>query len=209
MNRRLVWVGVMLVVASGAARWAGAAEQEARAATGEEKEQAADSGEPADKAPAPEPAAAPVPVADPLALSVGAPATPDGLISVDFKDADIRQVLRIIALKSGVDIVAGPDVEGLVTIKLTGVPWQEALDIILRTYSLTYERKENIIRVMTLEAVEQEALSNQVYPLNYAKAKEVADIIKEMLSDRGKVKFDERTNTVIVTDLPSNLFQLK
>ncbi len=133
----------------------------------------------------------------------------DAMVSVDFKDADVRQVLRIISLKSGVDIVAGPDVEGTVTIKLTNVPWEQALDIILRTYGLTYERKGNIIRVMTLEAVEQEALSNEVFTLNYARAKEVGDIVKEMISDRGKVKFDERTNTVIVTDLPSTLFQLK
>ena len=132
-----------------------------------------------------------------------------GVISVDFKDADIRQVLRILSLKSGVDIVVGPDVEGLVTIKLTNVPWEQALDILLRTYGLTYERKGNVIRVLTLAAVEQEALSTEVFPLNYAKAKEVLDVLKEMLTDRGKVKFDERTNAVIVTDIPSSLFQLK
>lgn len=140
-----------------------------------------------------------------------APAAPTipGLISVDFKDADIRQVLRIISLKSGTDIVAGIDVEGLVTIKLTNVPWEQALEIILRTYGFTYERKGNIVRVMTVEALESEALSTEVFPLDYAKAKEVPDVIKEMLSDRGKVKFDERTNTVIVTDIPTNLFQIK
>ena len=135
-------------------------------------------------------------------------ASAPGTVSVDFKDADIRQVLRIISLKSGVDIVAGPDVEGLVTIKLTDVPWEQALGIILRTYGFTYERQGNIARVMTLEALEQEALSTKVFPLDYAKAKEVPDVIKEMLSDRGKVKFDDRTNTVIVTDIPTTLFQI-
>ncbi len=139
---------------------------------------------------------------------IPAPAS-NGLISVDFKDADVRQVLRIISLKSGVDIVAGTDVEGLVTIKLTNVPWEQALEIILRTYGFTYERKGNIVRVMTVEALEGEALSTEVFPLGYAKAKDVPDILKEMLSDRGRVKFDERTNTVIVTDIPTNLFQIK
>jgi type IV pilus assembly protein PilQ len=138
----------------------------------------------------------------------GAPSA-EGLVSIDFKDADIRQVLRVIALKSGVDIVAGNDVEGLVTIKLTNVPWEVALDIILRTYGLTYERKGQIVRVMTVEALEQEALATEVFPLDYATAKEVPGVIQEMLSDRGRVKFDERTNTVIVTDVPSNLFQIK
>lgn len=147
--------------------------------------------------------------ADAEAPSVQPSTGQPGTVSVDFKDADIRQVLRVLSLKSGVDIVAGPDVEGLITIKLTQVPWEQALDIILRTYGLTYERKANVIRVMTLASVEQEAVSTEVFPLSYAKAKEVLDIVKEMLSERGKVKYDERTNTVIVSDIPSTLFQLK
>jgi type IV pilus assembly protein PilQ len=142
------------------------------------------------------------------AASAGAVDT-KGLVSVDFKDADIRQVLRILSLKSGVDIVAGNDVEGLVTIKLTNIPWEQALDIILRTYGFTYDRKGNIVRVLTLESLEQEALSTEVFPLSYAKAKAVPDVVNEMLSDRGRIKFDERTNTVIVTDIPSTLFQVK
>ncbi|MBI3319377.1 MAG: secretin and TonB N-terminal domain-containing protein [Candidatus Omnitrophica bacterium] len=133
----------------------------------------------------------------------------ESLISVDFKDADIRQVLRVIALKSGTDIVAGPDVEGLITIKLTDVPWEQSLDIILRTYGLTYERKGRVIRVLTLKSVEQEALATDVFPLNYAKAQDVTKVLNNMRSDRGRVEIDERTNTVIVTDLPANLFQLK
>lgn len=141
-------------------------------------------------------------------VSAAATSSPSGLVSVDFKDADIRQVLRILSLKSGVDIVAGSDVEGLVTIKLTNVPWEQALDIILRTYGFTYERKGNIVRVLTVTSLEKEALSSEVFALNYAKAKDVPDVLKEMLSDRGRVKFDERTNTVIVTDIPSSLFQI-
>ncbi|MDP3723354.1 MAG: secretin N-terminal domain-containing protein [Candidatus Omnitrophota bacterium] len=142
-------------------------------------------------------------------VTVATPGAASGLVSVDFKDADIRQVLRILSLKSGVDIVAGSDVEGLVTIKLTDVPWEQALDIVLRTYGFAYERKGKIIRVMSTAALEQEALSTEVFPLGYAKAKEVPEVVKEMLSDRGKVKFDERTNTVIVTDIPTSLFQIK
>ncbi len=146
--------------------------------------------------------------ADAAAVTESAPIT-EGFISVDFKDADIRQVLRIISLKSGVDIVAGTDVEGLVTIKLTDVPWQQAMDIILRTYGFTYEQQGRIVRVMTIDALEKEALQTRVFPLNYANSKNVPDVLKEMLSDRGRVKFDERTNTVIVTDIPANLFQIQ
>ncbi len=151
------------------------------------------------------------PAGEPASTAAAPAAQPagSGLVTVDFKDADIRQVLRILSLKSGVDIVAGNDVEGLVTIKLTNVPWEEALDIILRTYGFTYERKGKIVRVMTLSALEQEALATQVFPLDYAKAKEVPDIIAEMLSERGRVKFDDRTNTIIVTDVPTSLFQIQ
>ena len=153
--------------------------------------------------------ATPADAATPAATPGDETVASNGLLSIDFKEADIRQVLRIIALKGGVDIVAGNDVEGVVTIKLTNVPWEEALDIILRTYGFTYERKGKIVRVMTIAALELEALDTEVFPLDYAKAKDVPVVINEMLSDRGRVKFDERTNTVIVTDVPSSLFQIK
>lgn len=133
----------------------------------------------------------------------------NGNISIDFKDAELQQVLRIISLKSGVDIVAGPDVTGVITIKLTNVPWEQALDIILRTYGFTYERQNDIVRVMTVEALQQEALSTRVFPLDYANAEEVQEIILEMLSDRGRIRFDTRTNTVIVTDIPTAIFQIQ
>lgn len=165
---------------------------------------------PADSGPAAtEEASVAEPAAPGAVPAVPQPVQVPGVISVDFKDADIRQVLRVISLKSGVDIVAGSDVEGLVTIKLTNVPWEQALDIILKTYGFAYERKNNVVRVMTVAALEQEALSTGVFPLNYAKAKDVPDVVKEMLSDRGRVKFDERTNTVIVTDISANLFQIE
>ena len=112
----------------------------------------------------------------------------EGIISIDFKDAELQQVLRVISLKSGVDIVAGPDVTGLVTIKLTNVHWEEALDIILRTYGYTYERNNSIVRVMTISALEQEALTTEVFPLDYADAETVPEIIADMLSDRGRVR---------------------
>ena len=186
-TRASYWL-VGLLVVGGWAVGAWAEGEEEAASSPQMDETAASPQEPADAEPA-------------------APQTP-GLVSIDFKDADIRQVLRVIALKSGVDIVAGSDVEGLVTIKLTNVPWEQALDIILRTYGFTYDRQDKIVRVMTLDALEQEALATQVFPLDYAKAKEVPDVIQEMLTERGKVKFDERTNTIIVTDVPTSLFQI-
>lgn len=134
--------------------------------------------------------------------------TAPGNVTMDFKNADVHNVLRILSYKSGVNIVAGPEVTGMITIRLTDVPWERALDIILRTYGFAYEREGNIIRVTTIEGLKQEELTTEVYSLNYAKAEEVTESVKEMLTDRGRIKFDERTNVAIVTDIPTSLYQI-
>ncbi len=134
-----------------------------------------------------------------------------GNITVDFKEADIRTVLRILSEKSGVNIVASKDVEGVVTIRLNNVYWEKALDIICKNYNYAFERDGNIIRVTTVENLKQEELTTEVFSLNYAKAKEISEAIKEMLTSRGKdkIKFDERTNVLIVTDIPTNLYKVR
>ncbi len=135
--------------------------------------------------------------------------TSPGNVTMDFKDADINNVLRILSYKSGMNIVAGKDVTGLVTIRLNNVPWEKAMDVILRTYGYTYEREGNIIRVTTSANLENEELITEVFSLNYAVAKDVPGAIQEMLSSRGKVKFDERANLVIVTDIATNIYKIK
>ncbi|MFH0839949.1 MAG: secretin N-terminal domain-containing protein [Candidatus Omnitrophota bacterium] len=134
-----------------------------------------------------------------------------GNITVDFKEADIRTVLRILSEKSGVNIVASKDVEGTITIRLNNVYWEKALDIICKNYSCAFERDGNIIRVTTVENLKQEELTTEVFSLNYANAEDVAGAVAEMLSLRGKdkVRFDERTNVLIVTDIPTNLYKIR
>lgn len=132
-----------------------------------------------------------------------------GNVTLDFKDADINNVLRILSYKSGINIVAGKDVTGPITIRLTDVPWAKALDVILRTYGYTYEREGNIIRVTTTENLEKEELVTEVFALNYADAANVPTAIEEMLSERGSVKFDQRANLIIVTDIPTNVYKIK
>src|SRR5437773_1545734 len=77
--------------------------------------------------------------------------TQEGRVSLDFRDADIQNVLRILSYKSGVNIVAGPEVTGLVTIQLRDVPWKQALDVILQTYGYGYDQRGNIITVTTID----------------------------------------------------------
>jgi len=132
-------------------------------------------------------------------------------ITIDFKDADIKTVLRILSEKSGINIVAGKDVEGFITIRLLDVDWEKALDIICKNYGFAYEREENIIRVTTIENLRQEELVTEVFSLNYATASQVSSAISEMLTDRGKnkIKYDERTNVLIVTDIPTNIYKIR
>jgi len=158
-------------------------------------------GEPSEVPAAESPAAA----SDESAVQVTAP----GNVTVDFKDADIQNVLRILAFKSGVNIVAGKDVTGSVTIRLVDVPWEKALDVILKTYGYAYDRQENVIRVSTLENLKKEELSTEVFTLNYSRAADIEKSVKEMLSERGKVRSDSRSNMLIVTDMPTSLQSIR
>ena len=135
--------------------------------------------------------------------------TAPGNVTVDFKEADIQNVLRILAFKSGVNIVAGKDVTGVVTIRLVDVPWEKALDVILKTYGYAYDRQENIIRVSTLQNLKNEELSTEVFTLNYSRAGEVEKSVKDMLSERGRVRSDNRSNTLIVTDMPTTVQSIR
>src|SRR3989338_6257780 len=138
-----------------------------------------------------------------------APTTAPGNVSIDFKDADINNVLRILSLKSQVNIVAGPEVQGTITIRLEDVPWQKALDVVLRTYGYVYEREGNIMRVTTKENLSTEELMTETFVLNYTTAAEAEEAIKEILSERGRIKSVSRTNMLVVTDIPTNLYKIR
>ena len=139
-----------------------------------------------------------------------------GLVSLDFRDADIRNVLKVLSYNSGINIVAGPEVTGLVTIELKDVPWQKALEVVLSMYGYGYDRKGDIITVTTIENLkkrrednlvlaEQEPLSTKTFILNFAKAADVIASIEKMKTSRGSINYDQRTNAVIVRDIESNI----
>lgn len=137
-----------------------------------------------------------------------APPVGPGNVTVNFKGADIKTVLAYISEVAGVDIVPAPDVSGVIDLKLTNKPWQTALDIIVRNYGFAYEREGDIIRVVTIDKLKQEELTTQAFNLNYSKAKDVVAAIKDIVGERGSVMFDERTNTVLVTDIPTNIYKV-
>ncbi len=166
-----------------------------------------------------QPAAPPLPpiVEQPAAVSRfgGEP------ITLDYQDADLRAVLRTFAEISGLNIVIDPAINGTVDVSLKEVPWDQALDIILKANKLGYAVDGNVVRIAPLAVLAQEELERRklseakalagelqilTVPLSYAKAPElVAILTKSALSVRGEVQVDGRTNTLIVRDLPDRL----
>jgi type IV pilus assembly protein PilQ len=144
-------------------------------------------------------------------------------ISMSLKDADVREVLRSFARISGLNVVIQPGVKGTVTVELESVPWDQALDQILKINNLGYELDGNIMRIAPVEILEREArraqalqqaqalsipLRTVVKRLSYSTAGEVAGLLRQggaggILSQRGTVIIDGRTNTLIIKELPN------
>jgi len=140
----------------------------------------------------------------------------EGLVSLDFREADIKVVLKGLALKSGVNIVTIPELQGTVTINLNDVPWKVALEVILQTYGYASEQKGNIITVTTVDDLkvrrenklllaEQEQLITRTFQLNFCRATDIIEAVSNMKSERGKVNYDERTNMLIITDIEDSI----
>jgi type IV pilus assembly protein PilQ len=145
-------------------------------------------------------------------------------ISLDFKDADVRNILKLIAEVSELNMIIGDEVKGRMTLKLVDVPIDQALEVILQSQSLGMVRNGNVIRVVFLEKLRKEEetqlaskrskekakdLRTELVRLNYAIAKDMIPAVKMFLSERGSVIADERTNTLIIRDAPENIETIK
>jgi len=141
-------------------------------------------------------------------------------LSLDFKDADIKNILRLIAEVSNFNIITGDDVTGKITMRLVDVPWDQALDVILQARSLGMSKVGNVMRIAPLDSLKKEIqaeleakrtkekledLVTELIPINYATAKEILPQVKSILSERGDIKVDDRTNILIVKDIPRNI----
>ncbi len=142
-------------------------------------------------------------------------------MDLDLQGADLRMVLRTFAETNGLNLVIDSAVKGTVDIKLTAVPWDQALDIILKDAKLGYVIDGTVVRIAPLTSLRDEednkrkltdaqALSGNLevrtYPLSYAQAGKMDALLKyAALSSRGEIRVDERTNTLIVRDLPDRL----
>ena len=141
-------------------------------------------------------------------------------ISVNLKDVDLKDFFRLIHEISGLNIILDPSVHGNVTLVLDDVPWDQALDIVLKNNALDRELQGNVLRIAATDTLRKEAVDRRAQSeavalavdrqtitrfLSYAKAKDVVPTIKKFLTARGDVISDERTNALIISDIPSVL----
>lgn len=149
-------------------------------------------------------------------------------LSLNFQDIEVRSVLQLLADFTGLNMVVSDTVTGNITLRLKDVHWEEALDIILQTKGLTMRRRGNVIMVAPTEEVarreqleaeskqkleELEPLRSNLIRVKYAKAENLAEIIKSeanrLMSPRGSVTVDNRTNTLLVHDTPGSIKNIR
>lgn len=149
-------------------------------------------------------------------------------LSLNFQDIKVRAVLQLLAEFTGINIVASDSVQGNMTLQLNNIPWDQALDIILQTRGLAKRQVGNVIMVAPVEefanherkelAAKQELndlepLQSELVQVNYGKAQDIAELLKakgnSLLSSRGNVSFDSRTNTIWVQDTATKLAEIR
>ena len=145
------------------------------------------------------------------------------LISIDIKDYDIKDFFRLISEISSLNVVLDPNVSGNVTLKLTDVPWDQALDVVLKNYQLGGQLQGNVLRIATNGTLQAEqnaqkalrdaqdlavALDTRTFILNYTKADTVSATLKNLLTARGNIITDPRRNALIISDIPSQFGKL-
>jgi type IV pilus assembly protein PilQ len=141
-------------------------------------------------------------------------------ISLNLKDADIKDVIRTFAELTGLNIAVDPGVSGSVTVDFVDVPWDQALDLILRQNTLTFTLEGNVMRIGTIARIaadaetsrrleEEErlsvALTTLSFKLSYARAPEVQSLLRDIASPRARIIVDPRTNQLIVSEIPEVL----
>jgi type IV pilus assembly protein PilQ len=149
-------------------------------------------------------------------------------LSLNFQDIEVRAVLQLLADFTGLNMVVSDTVSGRITLRLKNVPWDQAMDIILKTKGLSMRRNDNVVLVapteeiaarekLELESQQQIAelapLRSELIQVNYAKAADLAALLKsaenKLISERGSVSIDERTNTLLVQDTAVKLSEVR
>ena len=139
--------------------------------------------------------------------------TIDSKVYLDFRDADIREVARVLSKISGISILVSEDVKANVTVNIEGVTWRVALELILRTYNIAYIEKDDFIVLISYEKIQleqdQTPLTTNVITLNFVDIDAAKNYLKAILSKRGTLEGDPRTNSLIITDTPDIISKAK
>ncbi len=157
-------------------------------------------------------------------------------VTLQVRDADINDVLRLIADASGFNVIVGDDVKGKITLSMVSVPWDQALDVVLRTMKLGAERNNNLLRIVTLSNLTTEKQQElqakkaaqasaprvtRVFPVSYADPNDLQSLLIKFGSAQGgggaadasgggpSVQVDKRTNNIVVQDIPENIDRMK
>ena len=139
--------------------------------------------------------------------------TIDSKVYLDFRDADIREVARVLSKISGISILVSEDVKANVTVNIEGVTWRVALELILRTYNIAYIEKDDFIVLISYEKIQLEQdktpLTTNIITLNFVDIEAAKSYLKAILSKRGTLEGDPRTNSLIITDTPDLISKAK
>jgi type IV pilus assembly protein PilQ len=152
-----------------------------------------------------------------LALSLPAEAPADKVevrrgrtsFSMEFRDAEIKAVLRAVGQAANLNMIISDTVSGRVSLSLKDVDLLEALEAILKTKGLTYVREGNIMRVVAVSEARDEDMETRVFPLGYANGKEVLPVVEKIKSEKAKVSVDTRMNAIVVKDLSLNIDRME
>jgi type IV pilus assembly protein PilQ len=142
-----------------------------------------------------------------VAAITGAPVA-DEPIEIGYIEADIQNVLRTLAAKAEINLILGDEVTGKVTVNLKGVSYEQAMQLIAESKGYAYVRDKNIVKVKSKESLDTEPVELRICTLNYAKADDVKKTLDPVLTKQGKIQVDARSNTLVLSDTPSNLAKL-
>lgn len=134
-------------------------------------------------------------------------------VTLRFQNADIRMVIQTFAELGDVNIVVSENVRGTISLNLRRVAWDDAFKTVLQVHGLAAVEQERMVGVMTMEEFEERRkmvdLETEVFRIKHADARGIMGVVREMMSDRGGINVDSRTNSLIVTDIPSSIPKLK
>jgi len=129
--------------------------------------------------------------------------------SLEFRDADIKDVLRAVGQAASLNMIVSDTVTGQVSLSLKDVDIMEALESILKTKGLTYVRERNIVRVVAVADVKDDDMETRVFPLGYANGKDSLGVVEKIKSEKAKVSVDTRMNALVVRDLSLNIDRME